>query len=690
MTWVLPWLIALGLAGPATADPGAAAVAFLEDVRHGRLTAERIDQTALSRFAGKDKRAELGRRLTALAATFNPQLPLAVEATKVDDDLAGVVVCQNSPLDPAGPRLFTVAMVLRDGVWMPAPAPGSFENTLYGYDPATARRAADLEHWMMRERATRGTALRDHAAASLRAQLAGHIPPGELRVDNPAAIVRRFLAACADRDLNAALTLLGGLEDPPPDDWAFRHRAAFAGLGPDARDPLAARWRLLAHPQVARAILATEDDPAGRDRTTVWLGCLDPAATRLSAPASDPTARPVRIPLRLVRAPDRAWRIDLPPLMVEPPQPRQPDDPFARNLDWYSRLAEECEPHELAGFPQDFRSEHPPEPAPDHATLRTRFLERLNQGDFPGLLRLFAPADNGPTALVGYERTAALWRELHREGRRGAAVFLGDLCEETTAAAAIHLFLARRPEQPHVRTIRSVRNQAGWLLAPALADLQVWRAADAADDPAPKPVPDPLATRVTDSLPAWEAGAAAATLAPAERLDGPPADPPPTPEAATASVLAWRQAVLAGHLDAATRTAALFAQADSPGRFLRALGHEFVGGRRNPDPGTVVAAGCHGRWAAVSLRINGDEGPVFPFYPVAAGTRDARVLPEVDLFHLGGRTRKFLNQQSWAALRKHLPQPAVDELRELFDRHEQLARQTPGPPPTAPDTPAPE
>ncbi len=372
MTWVLPWLIALGLAGPATADPGAAAVAFLEDVRHGRLTAERIDQTALSRFAGKDKRAELGRRLTALAATFNPQLPLAVEATKVDGDLAGVLVCQNSPLDPAGPRLFTVAMVLRDGVWMPAPAPGSFENTLYGYDPATARRAAGLEHWMMHERATRGTALRDRAAASLRAQLADHIPPGELRVDDPAAIVHRFLAACAARDLNAALTLLGGLEDPPPDDWAFRHRAAFAGLGPDARDPLAARWRLLAHPQVARAILATEDDPAGRNRAIVWLGCLDPAATRLSAPASDPTARPVRIPLRLVRAPDRAWRIDLPPLMVEPPQPRQPDDPFAPSLDWYTRLAEACEPRLLAGFPRAFRPRprHPADPLPRAAQPR--------------------------------------------------------------------------------------------------------------------------------------------------------------------------------------------------------------------------------------------------------------------------------------------------------------------------------
>jgi hypothetical protein len=316
--------------------------------------------------------------------------------------------------------------------------------------------------------------------------------------------------------------------------------------------------------------------------------------------------------------------------------------------------------------------------AADHALLRGRFLELLNGGDFPALLRLCAPIDDGHTALLGYERLAAMWRELHHEGRRGVAVFLGDLTDDATAATALHLFLARRPEQPHVRVVRTVRQTSGWQLAPALIDLEAW------------PVPgdaaaqgDPLAVRVTDSLPGWQAGTSLATVAGVEQLGGLPAGPAPSGDQAAAAVRAWRAALLGGDLAAAARAAAIFGQAKSGSRFLRMLGHELVGVRRTPDPGEVIAAGSHGRWAAASLRIDTAEAPSFQFFAVVSGAGGAKVLPEIDLFHQGGRTRQFLNQTTWGELRMHLPGPAVDELRALFDRHERIVEQAARPTPTA-------
>jgi len=213
------------------------------------------------------------------------------------------------------------------------------------------------------------------------------------------------------------------------------------------------------------------------------------------------------------------------------------------------------------------------------------------------------------------------------------------------------------------------------MLAPALLDL----------GGAPNIDEDLLAGELALAMARWEKEAPAKILEGAARIGGLPADRAPDSKQARAAVTAWHQAVLAGDVKKAVANAALFDNPRSTQRILRTLGHELVGARRNPQPGEIVAANQSGRWAAVSMRIDSSGEPTFPFYAVILSDDGPRVLPEIDLFHGGSRSRSFLNRAVWSRLGDQLPETAVDELRGLFDQHSDLIGADEKPPAAAKD-----
>jgi len=669
-------------APPADA-PAKAAVEFLDAVRSRKITSKDLESTAITRFTGEKKREELGRRIDALASTIAPKLPFVVETTKTSGNLAGAVVSQYASNNPSGPRLFAVALVRRDDRWLPAPSPGSFENTLHGYDRDQSRRAAEIESWLLHERATRTASIRERKFDELRKRMLARVPPGELAKLTPETVVHRFVAACVARDLDAALAMVGGIRKSLPDDWELRHRALFQALN-DTPDPLDRPWRLLAGPHVARATLAVKRQT--RNSTSILLGCLDPSATNPAAHASGSPIPPIVVPLDLVRDADGPWRIDLPKFLLE--EPRKRAHRFDSN--WLGKLINGMDPEMIERFPEAFRKGHPPVTAPDPAALRKLFLEALEAGDYPEMLRLAASPPDPAVSLIGYGRLATIWNSIHGNNRIGTTVLLGTLDDPATTAIAFHLFTAQQPEKAHVKIARTVRNPDGsWSLAPAVLDLKGWPPRETGEeDPKESPAPaDPLAERIAESLSKWQAAAPAASIAGAERLDGPPATPPPTPDQAASAVREWREALMGGDIPAAIRTAAIFNFKKSTSLFLRALGQEAIGMDRARDPGKVAAAGTLGHWTAVTLRVEGLDGPTFPFYVVVSGAGPARVLPEIDLFQNGTRTRRFLNKSTWRKLREEWPWPkeTLDELQQLFDRQKAALAQPPPPSTDDPD-----
>ena len=667
--------------------PGKAAVSWLETLRKGKKKSEWLGLTGISRFTSKNKRKELARRIEALASAIDDKLPLVVETTKVSQNLAGVVVSQYSQMDAAGPHLFGVALVFRDGHWLPTPSPGTFENTLYGYDSVQTRRAREIEMWLLHERATRGAEIQERAMKALHKRMLASVSLKEVKDISPKKFVRRFLDACSQRDVDTVLALLGGIQDPLPSDWSARHAAVLKAFD-DKRESLDRPWRLLAAPSVARAIVGIEYKT--RRSTVVVLGCLDPMATDNSGISTESPAPPLAVSVTLTRSPNGLWRIDLPKFLVNGPQKHM----RSFESDWLETLIDKTDPDLIEHFPEMFQKEHPPQKLADPAALASRFVKALNSGDFPGMLRLAAPAKDPLVSLTGYDRLSTIWRSLHGEGTLGTAVLLGTLKAPETTAVAIHLFTAQKPEAAQVVVVRTLRNPDGtWSLAPRVQDLVTktpppWKHENPTDDEkqskkkesAPA---DPLKKRIAVAMPKWKAKTGAATIAAAERLDVLPSTPPPTPEQAASAVLEWREALLDGDVPAALRNAAVFNFKKSASRFLRALAHEWIGIDRSGNVGKVVASGSLGHWAAVTLRVEGPDGPTYPFYVVVSGKGPAKVVPEIDLFQNGNRTRRFLNKTTWRQLREEWPWPreTLDELEKLFEQQkDSLAKPSPDDP----------
>jgi hypothetical protein len=569
-----------------------------------------------------------------------------------------VLVRQWEPNDPAGPRWFPLALVRRDARWLPAPAPGSFENALYGYDQKLRQRAQALERWLMRERATRGIAMLDEQLAEMRKRMTTKLAPDLLNSGDPDMIVRRFLTSCAERDMDATLALLGGLHAELPENWPQIHQAVFAGLGNDNGHPLHAPWRLLSHPQAVRALVGTT---LGASDRTAHIACLDPGTGDSSVFGSDVEPRAVILKLRLDRHPEHGWRILLPDVLLVPKaNPAGPRPAFRSN--WFTTLVSNTDKRMVARLPGKLQEDSTPRAFADHAKLARKITDILEHGNFPDLLPHFALGDEPEIALLGHERAAELWIAARLKGNCAAIFLLDQVVGKQSGAIVLHLFSAQDPEGGIIDILRTIRTNDGWMLAPALLDLAGAPGVDA----------DLLSGELALATPRWERQAPDNVLEGAARIGGLPADRAPTSKQARAAVSAWHEAVLAGEVRKAVANSAVFDNPRSTRRILRTLGHELVSVRRNPHRGEIIAANQAGRWAAVSMRIAGEETPTFPFYAVILGDDGPRVLPEIDLFHRGSRSRNFLNRAVWSRLGDLLPQAAVDELRTLFDQHTDL------------------
>ncbi len=196
------------LANPS--DPGASAVEFLEKTRAKSVNLEPGGDSALVAQTSTQKRQQIAHRLDRMARDLATGR-LEVGAQQVDDDLAAVLVRKIGGFDPSEWQAFPVAMVKRGTHWLAAPVPASFENAAIGYTPSLRHRLATLEDWMLNEQARDLPCLHHQAADRLRLQIATSLPPATVRGFAAGQAAQRFLTACEQRNLPAALGLLGGL-----------------------------------------------------------------------------------------------------------------------------------------------------------------------------------------------------------------------------------------------------------------------------------------------------------------------------------------------------------------------------------------------------------------------------------------------------------------------------------------------
>jgi hypothetical protein len=448
----------LAMALPAMAspkDPATVAVEFLEQVRSGKLNLEPGGDTALSANTDEPKRREIARRLERIATDLGNG-SLQASTTKLDDHLAAVLVHNIGGFDPSRLRVFAVALVHRDDAWLPAPVLASFDNSGVGYAPGLRQRLDALEAWMLEQQVLELDAIQQQTAARMRSAINAMLPLDTLRGLEPDAVGRRFLEACAKRQLPAVLGLLGGLQTVLPENWTTRLQAAEAAAAEPQTVPRP--WRLLVAPDVLRTVVAQESNA---DTASLAIACLDPTGTR-----GNPALPPVElVDLALSKSADGLWQVDPPPafFLTEKPDAAAGDADDAPDASL------------LARYPAALRQSHPLQPLGTAAEAVTALVQALAAPTLQPLISMLDLEGDPHSARLGCSRAAGVWGALHDPACVRHPLALGVFETATVAAASFQYFSVRDPDRLDVRVFFFAKPAAGWHL------LAGWQPAESAD-----------------------------------------------------------------------------------------------------------------------------------------------------------------------------------------------------------------
>jgi hypothetical protein len=626
------FLLALTVVGQAIpADPGKAALSFLEKVRERKINLEPGGDTALTAQTEPAKKEQIAKRLQRIAGDLG-KWPLEVGAVQMDENFAAVLVRKTGGYDPSRMQVFSVAMVKRGADWLAAPVPSSFENAGAGYAIALRKRLKRLEDWMLREQVAELAKLREQSTSELRQKIEVSLAAKDLRSYDANQVVARFLTACDKQDLAAVLGFLGGLGTTLPADWAARLKAADQVLAPGAN--AGQPWRRLIAPEVVRLTVPEE---LSRKSAVFNIVCLDPAGNDRKTPQA-PSFEGVR--LELVKTSDGLWQINLPG-------------------NFLNSLGETVAANEEAVIPDTFMEKwgtaYPPVPQASAVIARQAFIAALGESDMRALLGLVKLPAEPVAAVKTCLEVARIWWLFHAPGVVSQAMPLETKAGETTAAVMFQLFDAREADRFQPQMYYFEKTATGWLWNPSpgsalCEEFRPWEQAESTQ---------------------WAAKWQATFFVESVLLAKIPNTPLVAEYEARKCVQAWLTAIHQTDLPAALRHTARLEDAASGSLTLRNLGYELASSRQNDSPPEITGIYQGKFWTLVGAKTQRSGKTTYPLYPVVQTPDGARLLAEVDLFAAGNRGREFLNRAAIQRLADYTSAEAITELSELYSRFQE-------------------
>ena len=153
-------------------DPkGELAITYLKRIAKGEL--DLAKHTALSPNCSIARRKIIRDRINLVQSEYlREDDSLTFEAVKDEGQFSAILIRADHPSSPLSSRIFSVALLQKDGAWKVAPLPGSFANTAYGYDENVEKQVKNLENWMTIEKVKREINYREQAANKFEAKLA--------------------------------------------------------------------------------------------------------------------------------------------------------------------------------------------------------------------------------------------------------------------------------------------------------------------------------------------------------------------------------------------------------------------------------------------------------------------------------------------------------------------------------------
>lgn len=177
------------------------------------LTSDKYDlteNTALSRHCELSRRKEIRTQLEFYRKTNLATGDVyTLEEVQTKGPLSALLLRAENPASPLSIRIHALAMIKRNDQWLPAPLPGSFSNTGYGYDIQLEKIAQTLERWMAREKINREIGARKKAAQTILTKISHSEKTLELSKKTPEQATLQLIEALRSQDTIQALALMG-------------------------------------------------------------------------------------------------------------------------------------------------------------------------------------------------------------------------------------------------------------------------------------------------------------------------------------------------------------------------------------------------------------------------------------------------------------------------------------------------
>lgn len=624
LIWIL---IAASTSLVAAPVPGEVAAKFFEKLRQTQITFEPDEGTAISSFTSKAKKLEIEDRWRRVLQDAQSK-KVAVGPVNEDGDLAVVLLQLSKGYDPSNQQVVAIGLVKHSDQWVPAPVPGSFQNSGLGFSPELMARVEALEQWMELEQVKELQRLRNASADRLRDDIRAAISAADLRELSAAEVLDSFLEACEQQNMPMILGFLGGLENPLPEDWQQRLVAAEAAiLQPQLADPA---WGLLLTPEIPKVLVRI----SGADESYhASIACMDASETPISSSAP----RLQLVELDVYRSTDGFWRLDSPELFSESSAVADGNGPRAKKL-----------------LDETVKRWHENWPSRAPKSVEDLLKELLSAPSAGDMTRELTTRDRPQLAVKAWSHALAFWNQMHGPETAAIPWILSRRDTPTKTCVLLQMVSPKHPERAELVAWYFVKSGQTWSWYIPLGDEE--------EDPETSQWVKNESRKQRDDWPR-------PLLDQAVQVNPKIVLPSPSAEEAKALARDWYQALNARELPQALSMLAVIPDSEGHARWLRNLGYEilWVAPKREI---IVGAATVHGPLAAVPVEIrNGDE--IAQSLMLVIGTdQGPKILLEVDLVPSSQRARSFLNRTAIDRLRDQGMKAAAASASHLLKTHE--------------------
>ena len=627
------------------------AMTYIKRLSKGEL--DLTKHTALSRHCGPERLKELRAYVNFQRKNyFRENDLLIIETQKTHANFAGILIRVENPATPLSARVHAVALIKKENTWLPAPLPGLFSNTAYGYDDQAEQSVRSLEQWMAGEKILRESQHRNKAIPGIKARLATIEKEAGLAGMSPEQVVTFFLDQCRNNDLLGIITSMGGASDALVQPMETTLKNISAGLIQKKSD---SEWYLLTRHDIVARILQFNEKSG-----EIAVGFYNP----MESDQDDA----YRILLFPTHSSEGKIFIRLPELLNISLQSKEIQKKMGLdNLRWKQRKNHKKLREKIpsAIFKSVATVNYPtPEKVLNH------LLDSLKKDDFSHCLRLLSrqgdflgKGENQKTILSDF---GDLWRNL--QGFKSTSGQAHHIIEEKNLALApLSYVKTNRVNEFHTVKIWMLKSADGWhLISQGTLDTSLSDTLKPTADKMEK-ILAPLEKKHRDEY-ARNFLSNVVTITPPLNVNA------PTEKDARSMFESFRNHLRKRNTQAALSSCAIL-KGTSYAQVIKTLNYALRGAADHTDRDHILDTTQKGHWLGISVRTESKLSGTndYPLYLVANTSRGARIMIDIDLRHASNKGRKFLNTRNWNHLEQILAKDSVDALKAIFEQHIKLS-----------------